>query len=207
MHPDHRTPAEGTPREAVTQLLVAWKDGNREALDLLTPLVYTELRRLASHYLAGERAAMTLQPTALVHEAYLRLVAQSLPDWESRSHFFGVAAHLMRQILVDHARRRRSAKRGNAAEKISLDAIVSFAPERDRDIEALDDALTALAAVDERKCKVIELRFFGGFSVEETAKALGISIATVGREQRMAEAWLHREVARNQPPQAVSSGA
>ena len=184
----------GTSPEAVTQLLVAWKDGSKEALDLLTPIVYSELRRLASHYLAGERAAMTLQPTALVHEAYLRLVAQSLPDWESRSHFFGVAAHLMRQILVDHARRRRTAKRGSGGEKVALDSIVSFAPERDRDIEALDDALTALAAVDERKCKVIELRFFGGFSVEETAKALGISVATVGREQRMAEAWLHRSM-------------
>ncbi|HWJ40892.1 MAG TPA: sigma-70 family RNA polymerase sigma factor [Candidatus Limnocylindrales bacterium] len=208
MHPDHRTSAAGSPQEAVTQLLIGWKAGNKDALDLLTPIVYTELRRLASHYLAGERAAMTLQPTALVHEAYLRLVAQSLPDWESRSHFFGVAAHLMRQILVDHARRRRTAKRGSAGEKVSLDSIVSFAPERDRDIEALDDALTALAAVDQRKCKVIELRFFGGFSVEETAKALDISVATVGREQRMAEAWLHREVARQNTsqPKAVSSG-
>jgi RNA polymerase sigma-70 factor (ECF subfamily) len=184
------------PQEAVTQLLSAWKRGSKEAMDLLTPIVYGELRRLASHYLAGERAAATLQPTALVHEAYLRLVGQSLPDWESRSHFFGVAAHLMRQILVDHARKRRSAKRGSGAEKVSLDSIVSFAPERDRDIEALDDALTALAAMDERKCKVIELRFFGGFSVEETAKALDISVATVGREQRMAEAWLYREVAK-----------
>jgi len=189
-----------SPREAVTQLLVAWKAGNKEALDLLTPIVYGELRRLASHYLADERAAATLQPTALVHEAYLRLVAQSLPDWESRSHFFGVAAQLMRQILVDHARRRNSAKRGSGAEKASLDSIVSFAPVRSRDIEALDDALNALAEVDPRKCKVIELRFFGGFSVEETAQALGISVATVGREQRMAEAWLYREVARREQP-------
>jgi len=185
---------EAASPEAVTNLLIAWKDGSKEALDLLTPILYSELRRLASHYLAGERAAMTLQPTALVHEAYLRLVAQSLPDWESRSHFFGVAAHLMRQILVDHARRRRTAKRGSGGEKVSLDSIVSFAPERDRDMEALDEALNALAAVDERKCKVIELRFFGGFSVEETAKALNISVATVGREQRTAEAWLFREM-------------
>ena len=190
------TQARGASPEAVTRLLIAWKDGSKEALDLLTPILYSELRGLAAHYLAGERAAMTLQPTALVHEAYLRLVAQSLPDWESRSHFFGVAAHLMRQILVDHARRRRTAKRGSGGEKISLDSIVSFAPERDRDIEALDDALNTLAEVDERKCKVIELRFFGGFSVEETAKALGISVATVGREQRTAEAWLHREMTR-----------
>src|SRR5882724_11389657 len=168
-------PSDGSsPVLAVTKLLIDWKSGSKEALDLLTPLVYTELRRLAAHYLADERSAATLQPTVLVHEAYLRLVAQSLPDWESRSHFFGVAAHLMRQILVDHARKRRSAKRGSGAEKVSLDSVVSFAPARSRDIEALDDALTALAAVDERKCKVIELRFFGGFSVEETAQALGI---------------------------------
>jgi RNA polymerase sigma factor (TIGR02999 family) len=193
-------PSSDVSPEEVTQLLVAWKDGSKEALDLLTPIVYGELRRLAAHYLADERAAATLQPTALVHEAYLRLVAQSLPDWESRSHFFGVAAHLMRQILVDHSRRRRSAKRGGGAEKVSLDSIVSFAPARSRDLEALDDALNALAAIDERKCKVVELRFFGGFSVEETAQALGISVATVGREQRMAEAWLHREVARQEEP-------
>jgi len=185
--------SDASARE-VTRLLVAWKDGSKEALDMLTPIVYGELRRLAAHYLADERAAETLQPTALVHEAYLRLVAQSLPNWESRSHFFGVAAHLMRQILVDVARRKHSAKRGAGNVKLSLDSIVSFAPARSRDIEALDDALNALAAIDERKCKIVELRFFGGFSVEETAQALGISVATVGREQRMAEAWLHREV-------------
>jgi RNA polymerase sigma factor (TIGR02999 family) len=186
------------PERAVTELLIDWKNGNKAALDLLTPLVYSELRRLADHYLRNERAAATLQPTALVHEAYMRLVGQSLPDWESRSHFFGVAAHLMRQILVDHARKRNSAKRGSGAEKVSLDSVVSFAPGRSRDIEALDDALNALTAIDERKAKVIELRYFGGFSVEETAQALGISIATVGREQRMAEAWLHREVSRTE---------
>src|SRR5215831_11204701 len=186
---------ESSPQEAATRLLVQWKSGNKEALDLLVPIVYTELRRLADHYLRNEHAAATLQPTALVHEAYLRLVAQSLPDWEGRSHFFGVAAHLMRQILVDQARRRHSAKRGSGAEKVSLEDAISFAPSRGRDIQALDDALNALAQIDERKAKVIELRFFGGFSVEETAQALDISVATVGREQRMAEAWLHREVA------------
>lgn len=200
MKPGTGNSGAGSPQEAVTQLLVAWKGGSKEAMDQLTPIVYSELRRLASHYLAGERAAITLQPTALVHEAYMRLVAQNLPDWESRAHFYGVAAQLMRQILVDQARRRRSAKRGSGAEKLPLDAVVSFAPEHDRDIEALNDALNALAIQDERKGKVIELRFFGGFSVEETAKALGISVATVGREQRMAEAWLHREVARHQDP-------
>src|SRR5215475_249161 len=191
---------ESSPHEAATHLLVQWKSGNKDALDLLVPIVYRELRRLADHYLRNEHAAATLQPTALVHEAYLRLIAQNLPDWESRSHFFGVAAQLMRQILVDHARRRQSAKRGSAAQNLPLDEAVSFSPERGRDIEQLDDALTALAAIDQRKAKVIELRFFGGLSTAETAQALGISIATVGREQRMAEAWLHREMAGDENP-------
>jgi RNA polymerase sigma factor (TIGR02999 family) len=199
-------PSTGSsPEQAVTQLLIDWKSGSKEALDLLTPLVYNELRRLADHYLRNERAAATLQPTALVHEAYLRLVAQCLPDWESRSHFYGVAAHLMRQVLVDHARRRRSAKRGSGAEKVSIEEAVSFAPGRGRDIEALDDALNALAEIDPRKAKVIELRFFGGFSIVETAQALEISVATVGREQRMAEAWLHREVTRTEAPEPGTS--
>jgi RNA polymerase sigma factor (TIGR02999 family) len=183
--------------QVVTRLLIDWKSGSKDALDALTALVYKELRRLANHYLQDERAAATLQPTALVHEAYLRLVAQSLPDWESRSHFFGVAAHLMRQILVDHARQRNSAKRGSGAEKVSLETTVSFLPSASSEIQALDDALNALAKIDARKVQVIELRFFGGFSVEETAQSLGISVATVGREQRMAEAWLHREMAAN----------
>ncbi len=188
-------PSEGSSQHAVTRLLLDWKNGSKDALDLLTPLVYDELRRLADHYLRDERAAATLQPTSLVHEAYLRLVAQSLPDWESRSHFFGVAAHLMRQILVDHARRRKSAKRGGGAGNASLEDAVSFAPGRDREIEELDDALKALAAIDARKAQVIELRYFGGFSVEETARTVGVSVATVGREQRLAEAWLHRQIA------------
>lgn len=188
-------PAGGEQEENLTRLLIDWKSGNDEALQLLTPIVYKELCRLANHYLRDERAALTLQPTALVHEAYLRLVAQNLPDFESRSHFFGVAAHLMRQILVDHARQKRSDKRGGDAEKVSIEDTVSFAPVRGRDIEALDDALNALAKIDARKVQVIELRFFGGFSVEETAQAMGISVATVGREQRLAEAWLHREMA------------
>ena len=183
-----------TPKEHVTQLLVDWKNGNKQALDLLTPLVYDELRRLAEGYLRNERVAATLQPTALVHEAYMRLVAQNMPDWESRSHFFGVAAHLMRQILVDNARKHRSAKRGGGAAKVQLDEAVGFASAKSNDVIALDDALKALEEIDPRKCKVVELRFFGGLSVEETAKALDISVATVGREQRMAEAWLHREM-------------
>jgi RNA polymerase sigma factor (TIGR02999 family) len=180
--------------EEVTRLLIEWKRGDQAAVDLLVPLVYDEMRRLAESYLRDERSAATLQPTALVHEAYLRLVGQSLPDWESRSHFFGVAAHLMRQILVDHARRQKSGKRGGGAPKESLDEALSFAPERSSEIVALNDAIDALSKVDERKCRIIELRFFGGFSVEETAQALGISVATIGREQRLAEAWLHREL-------------
>lgn len=182
--------------EQVTALLVEWNNGNKAALDLLAPLVYDELRRLAQSYLRDERSAATLQPTALVNEAYLRLVAQNLPDWQSRSHFFGVAAHLMRQVLVDHARRHKSAKRGGGAANVPIEDNLNFAPERSADIIALDDALEGLAKVDPRKCKVIELRFFGGFSVEETAQALDISVATVGREQRLAEAWLHREMSR-----------
>jgi RNA polymerase sigma factor (TIGR02999 family) len=154
------------------------------------------LHKLAESYLRKERDASTLQPTALVHEAYIRLVAQDLPDWQSRAHFFGVAAQLMRQILVDNARKHRSGKRGGGAVKVPLTEALSFTPERSSDVIALDDALKALAAVDERKCKVIELRFFGGLSVEETAQTLGISVATIGREQRLAEAWLHREMSR-----------
>ena len=178
----------------VTRLLAQWAQGDEKALADLTPLVYRELRQLAAGYLRKERDGHTLQPTALVHEAYLRLVEQARPDWENRSHFFGVASRLMRQILVDHARKNKSAKRGSGVAKASLEDALNFAPERSPDILSLDDALQALAKVDERKCKIIELRFFGGFSIDETAQAMGISSATVGREQRLAEAWLHREL-------------
>lgn len=182
--------------EEVTRLLIEWKQGNRQAVDLLVPIVYDELRRLAGNYLANERSAPTIQPTVLVHEAYLRLVAQSLPDFESRSHFLGVAAHLMRQILVDHARKNKSAKRGGGAANAPLEEALNFAPQQSGDVLALNDALDALGRLDERKCRLIELRFFGGLSVEETAQALDVSVATVGREQRLAEAWLHRELQR-----------
>ena len=182
--------------EQVTKLLIEWNNGNEAARDLLVPLVYDEMRRLADNYLRKERAADTLQPTALVHEAYLRLVAANLPDWNSRAHFFGVASRLMRQILVDHARRHNSKKRGGGAPKASLEEALDFAPARNGAIIALDDALTALAAMDERKCRIIELRFFGGFTLEETAQALDLNVPRVAREQRMAEAWLHRELNR-----------
>lgn len=179
----------------VTRLLIDWKSGDREALDRLTAVVYSELRVLADKYLRDEHAANTLQPTALVHEAYMRLVAQNMPDWEGRSHFFGVAAHLMRQILVDHARKHRSAKRGDGAPLITLDERLAVPVSKSNDVIALDDALNLLAKTDERKAKVIELRYFAGLSVEETAQALNVSVATIGREQRLAEAWLHREMA------------
>lgn len=183
-------------RGQVTQLLLDVKGGDPRALDRLVPLVYDELRRLAAGYLRDERAAETLQPTALVNEAYLRLVAQEMPDWESRSHFFGVAAHLMRQILVDHARKHRSQKRGGGAAPLPLEHAIGFASDKSDEILALEDALKDLAAVDERKCRIIELRFFGGLSVEETAQALKLSVGTIGREQRLAEAWLHRHLSR-----------
>lgn len=187
-------------RTQVTRLLVDWSAGKKEALDLLTPLVYDELRKLAGRYLAGERDAITLQPTALVNEAYLRLVAQDLPDWNSRAHFYGVAAHLMRQILVDHARRNRSQKRGGGASKVELNEALVLTPQRHHSLVALDDALGALAEIDPRKAKVIELRHFGGLSAQEIADVLGVSVATVGREQRLAEAWLHKELAAGPSP-------
>jgi RNA polymerase sigma factor (TIGR02999 family) len=181
-------------RQEVTRLLVQWRDGDAAAIDALAPLIYHELHKLAEHYLHSERAAETLQPTALVHELYLRLVSQDLPDFQSRAHFYGIAAHRMRQILVDHARKHRSAKRGSGVDNVELDEMLCFAPERGADVIALDDALAALAQFDERKAKIIELRFFGGLSVDETAQALGVSAGTVGRDQRFAEAWLRREI-------------
>jgi RNA polymerase sigma-70 factor (ECF subfamily) len=182
------------PAPDITQLLTDWSKGRTEALDQLMPLVYQELRKIADGYLKRERREHTLQPTALIHEAYVRLMGQSLPSWHNRAHFYGVAAQLMRQILVDHARAHGAAKRGGGFQKLSLEDATIFSQERNADLVALDDALTALAAFDARKCRVIELRFFGGLSVEETAEVLGVSAATVGRELRLAQAWLQREL-------------
>jgi RNA polymerase sigma factor (TIGR02999 family) len=176
----------------VTQLLVEWASGNQQALEKLTPLVYRELRQLAASYLRKEREAHTLQPTALVHEAYVRLVDQSHPNWQNRSHFFAVASHLMRQILVDHARRRQAGKR--AGPKVPLHEAVSFERERSRDLVALDGALTGLEKLDARKCKVVELRYFGGLSMDEIAQTLEVSPITVRRDLRMAEAWLRHQM-------------
>ncbi len=176
----------------VTRLLADWARGNERALKDLTPLVYKELRQLAASYLRKERQGHTLQPTALVHEAYLRLVDQKNPTWQDRSHFYGVAARLMRQILVDHARRRQAGKR--AGLKVPLEEAVSFQQERSRDLVALDNGLNALEKLDPRKCKAVELRYFGGLSMDEIAQALEVSPVTVRRDLRMAEAWLHNEM-------------
>ncbi|MGH7554689.1 MAG: sigma-70 family RNA polymerase sigma factor [Longimicrobiales bacterium] len=179
----------------VTQLLLDWSQGNKHALEELTPLVYSELHRIAGVYLRREyRSDHTLQPTALINEAYLRLVDQKHPEWKGRAHFFGVAAHLMRQILVDHARGRLSAKRGGGRQKVTLEDTVIYSEERSSDMLALDDALGKLAQIDERKARIIELRFFGGLKLEEMAEVLGISVPTLGRDLRLAHAWLQREL-------------
>ena len=176
----------------VTQLLVEWASGNHLALERLTPLIYSELRQLAATYLRQERPDHTLQPTALVHEAYLRLVDQRNPSWQSRTHFYGVAARLMRQILVDHARRRHAGKRH--AHKVSLEEAASFTAERCADLVALDESLSALEKLDPRKCRAVELRYFGGLAMEEIAQTLDVSTVTVRRDLRMAEAWLHQQI-------------
>lgn len=176
----------------VTRLLRKWSDGDAAAGDELVPVVYRTLHRLAQHYLAGERHAQTLPATALVHEAYVRLVDQSLPDWRSRDHFYGVAAHLMRQVLVDHARERLSQKRGGDVVRLELDHAADVAaPDRFQpEILALNGALDELARFDARKSKVIELRYFGGCTEQETARLLSLSVATVRRDLRAGEAWL-----------------
>ncbi|HET6893363.1 MAG TPA: sigma-70 family RNA polymerase sigma factor [Pyrinomonadaceae bacterium] len=179
----------------VTRLLINWRHGDKAALDDLMPLVYHELRKLASGYLKSERRDHTLQPTALIHEAYLRMVDQSLPQWQNRAHFYGVAARLMRQILVDHARTRRASKRGGEQPKVALeDAPPIFTHEDATSLLILDEALMKLAAFDERKSRVVEMRAFGGMSVEDTACALGVSEPTVKRDMRLAQAWLRREL-------------
>ncbi len=179
----------------VTQLLRQWSEGDRAALDQLMPVVFQELRKLANSYLRGERSDHTLQPTALINEAYLRLIKQDFPEWQSRKHFYGVAAQLMRQVLVEHARARATAKR-DGGQKLSLDEALNYSQDQAADLVALDDALTALAEFDQRKARVVELRYFGGFSIEEVAAALSISVATVGRELRMAQAWLHQQMSK-----------
>jgi RNA polymerase sigma factor (TIGR02999 family) len=195
-----------TPQD-VTRLLQAWSRGDESALEKLVPLVYGELHLRARRAMARERDPHSLQTTALIHEAYLRLVGSSPVDWESRGHFFAIAARLMRRILVDRARARRSQKRGGAARPVSFDEELVVAGSPARDLVSLDDALTALAAEDERKAKVVEMRFFGGLSVEETAVVLGVSPQTVLRDWRLSKTWLLREMKRGEGRAASSAGS
>lgn len=178
----------------VTLLLMDWRDGDREALDRLIPVVYVELKRLASGYLRRERIDHTLQPTALVNEAYIRLIDQRWMNWQNRAHFFGAASELMRRILVDHARAHGAKKRGGGAYKVSLREISEAPEQEDLDLVSLDDALTELAALDAQLSRLVELRFFGGLSIEETAEVMGTSPSTIKRHWKTAQAWLYRRL-------------
>jgi RNA polymerase sigma factor (TIGR02999 family) len=189
------TGQESAPeQEQVTRLLVDWSKGNRVALEQLTPMVYAELRRLASRYLRRERQNHTLQSTALVHEAYLRLIDQRNVQWQNRAQFFGVAAQLIRRILVDHARGHGAQKRGGDAPKLSLDEAIGTPDRRDVNLISLDEALSRLADLDPQQSRIVELRYFGGLTIEETAEVLKISPATVKRDWMVARAWLHKEI-------------
>ncbi len=187
------------PSEQATRLLIDWTNGNREAAAGLMPLVYEELRQLARGYLQRERADHTLQATGLVHEAYLRLVDQGTTTWQNRAHFFGVAAQLMRRILVDHARRHRRGKRGGALDKVEFDEALALSVSRDLNVIALDDALQDLATLNPQHSQIVELRFFGGMTIEEVAEVLDVSPRTVQREWRMARAWLRRQISAEKP--------
>lgn len=180
----------------VTQLLRAWGAGDRIALERLIPLVNAELRGLAGHYMRGQADGHILQTTALVNEAWLKLIDWRNTGWQNRAHFFGIAAQLMRQILVDEARRRRAGKHGGNAVRVSMGDAELLAQRKDHELLALDDALKDLAELDDRRCRIVELRFFGGLSVEETAEVLQVSPRTVAREWRLAQAWLYRELTR-----------
>jgi RNA polymerase sigma-70 factor (ECF subfamily) len=186
-----------SPASAVSQLLKDWGRGDESALDKLIPLVYEELRKIAHYQMARERAGHTLQTTALVNEVYLRLIGGSEIPWQDRAHFMALSAQLMRRVLVDHARGRGRAKRGGAVQRLSLDESLAIPVGPDADIARLDDALNALAAADARKAKTVELRFFGGFSVEETAKVLNVSVRTVMNDWQFAKVWLLREMQRS----------
>ena len=184
---------ESARPEEVTSLLVAWSNGDEKAYDKLVPLIYGELHKLAHRYMSRERPDHTLQTTALVDEAYLRLVNQRV-HWQNRSHFFAIAAEVMRRVLVDYARQRQYAKRGGVAQKVELNEAILMARERSDQLVALDEALKTLAEFDQRKSRVVELRFFGGLSVEETAEVLKISVNTVKRDWSTARAWLYKAV-------------
>ena len=184
---------------AITRLLVDWRSGDQAALEQLIPLVHEELRRVARRHMAHERAGHTLQATALVNEAYVRLIDIKQVNWQDRAHFFAMSSRLMRRILVDFARSKGYQKRGGGAQKVSLDEALIVSTERAQDLVALDDTLTALAAFDARKAQVVEMRFFGGLSVEETAEALSVSVDTVMRDWKLAKAWLLRELSGQKP--------
>ena len=184
------------PSEQITELLVRWRGGDQVALDALVPLVYSELRQIAQHYLQRERSDHTLQSTALVHEAYVRLLGNKVPQWQDRAHFFGVAARVMRQILVEYARSHQAAKRGGGAYKVTLEEGLQAPQPVDVDVIMLDDALKQLASLDPQQSHIVELRFFAGLSIEDTSEVLGISPSTVSREWTSARAWLHREISR-----------
>lgn len=188
---------EHQPPSEVSLLLQEWRNGDSKALDALLPVVYKELRRLAHVHLQKERPDHTLQSAALVHEAYLRLIGLSAPQWESRAHFFAIAAGLMRQVLVDYARRHTAKKRGGSLGKVSLNDATTASRRKDVDIVALDDALKTLAKIDPRQSRVVELRFFAGLSLQEISDAMEIAPATVQRDWTAARAWLHREISRN----------
>jgi RNA polymerase sigma factor (TIGR02999 family) len=180
----------------VTQLLMELRDGNKQAMDLLLPLVYDELRRIAAAHLRREKSGHTLQATALVHEAYMRMTDQREVTWQNRAHFFGIASQMIRRILVDHARGKHAAKRGSDAPKLSLDEALGVPGGRDVDLVSLDDALVALSRIDPDQSRLVELRFFGGLTIEETAEVMGVSTATANREWAAARAWLFREISR-----------
>ena len=182
----------------VTQLLIDWSNGDKTALDKLVPLIHEELRRLAHHYMSRERPGHTLQTTALVGEAYLRLVNRKEVQWKNRAHFFAIAATLMRNILVDHARSHAYAKRGGGARQIELDEAMVVSQERAADVVALDEVLKELATLDEPQSRIVELRFFGGLTIEETAEAMGTSPTTIKREWRTARAWLYDRLSTNE---------
>ena len=186
-------PLQHSPH-TVTRLLVEWSHGNGTALDELAPLVYRELHRIAESFMRHERADHTLQPTALVHEAFLRLVDQREVNWQNRAQFFGVAVQMMRRILVNHARDRHAAKRGGGELLLSLDETIDYFAGQDVNLMLLDEALNALARIDEQQSRIVELRFFGGLNIEETAEVVRVSPATVKREWRIAKAWLYGEI-------------
>lgn len=183
------------PANEITQMLIELTDGNQEVVNQILPHIYDELRRLAGSYLRRERSDHTLQPTALVHEAYMKLIDQRQVRWQNRAHFFGIAAQVMRRILMDHARKHKAEKRGGEADKLPLeDEILIVATNRSDQLMALDEALNSLAEMDPQKAKIVELRYFGGLSIEETAEVMGVSVPTINRQWRTAKAWLYGQL-------------